>query len=82
MAQAVTNGPGYLDHEQLIAAEIKRAEIEGREPDFENPPPIASSIVIYSDEEKALRAANDSPVAEEAPVAEEEAEQLELDFDA
>jgi len=80
MAQAVTNGPGYLDHEQLIAAEIKRAEIEGREPDLENPSPIAGSVVEFSDEEKAARAANDSPVA--ALETEEIDEQLEIDFNA
>ncbi len=40
----------YLDREQRLAAEIARAKVEGREPDLENPPPIAGTPVFPTDD--------------------------------
>lgn len=34
---------GYYDREQRVRAEIIRAQVEGREPDLENPPPTAGT---------------------------------------
>lgn len=40
-----TGGP-YLDDVEREQAEIRRAKVEGREPDLDNPPPTAGTVLV------------------------------------
>lgn len=56
---------GYADREQRVRAEIIRAQVEGREPDLENPPPSAGTPLKPTE---VLKEQFPTPGADEIPV--------------
>jgi hypothetical protein len=44
------DGGPYLDMEEAVQAEIRRARAEGREPDLENPPPTVGQPYVLAHE--------------------------------
>lgn len=55
------DGGPYLDREEARLAEIRRAEIEGREPDLENPPATAGIPLVTARQLVQLAGANSVP---------------------
>jgi hypothetical protein len=52
-------GPGmYSDREEQIAAEKRAALVEGREPDFDNLPPTAGTVLVTAEQLVAASTVN------------------------
>lgn len=58
------DGGPYLDQVEAREAEIRRAAIEGREPDLENPPATAGQPLVTSEQLIAHSGANNVPSQE------------------
>lgn len=54
-------GGPYLDQEEQRLAEIRRAKIEGREPDFENPGASSGTVLVTADQLLANNGVNNLP---------------------
>lgn len=55
------DGGPYLDQEEQRLAEIRRAKIEGREPDFENPGATSGTVLVTADQLLANQGVNNLP---------------------
>jgi hypothetical protein len=55
------DGGPYLDREEARLAEIRRAEIEGREPNLDNPPATAGIPLVTAGQLVGMTGANSNP---------------------
>lgn len=55
------DGGPYLDEEEAREAEIRRARVEGREPDLEKPPATAGIPLVTSSELLSIATINNIP---------------------
>lgn len=55
------DGGPYLDQQEDITAEIRRAKIEGREPDLDNPPASAGTVLVTAAQAIANLGVNNLP---------------------
>lgn len=55
------DGGPYLDEQEAVAAEVRRAKIEGREPDLDNPPASAGIVLLNAGQVLANRGINNLP---------------------
>lgn len=62
------DGGPYLDQVEAIEAEKIRAQIEGREPDLDNPPATAGQPLVTADQLLALNGTSNVPSQENSRV--------------
>lgn len=66
-------GGPYLDQEEDILAEERRARIEGRKPDLKNPPASAGTVLVTAGQLLANAGVNNLPSVQNATAGGEEA---------